>query len=81
MWGEGGVPQKRTIAYKGGRGQKIRKIGRTYYVHDPLSAHASTSNAVVKCLEEDSQKATNWFTENHMIANAEKFKAILIKKR
>ena len=46
-----------------------------------LSAHAKSVDKVVKCLESDSQKAIQWFTENHMIANAEKFKAIIIKKR
>ena len=45
-----------------------------------LSAHSRTITAVVKCLEEESSVAINWFTENHMIANPSKFKAILIKK-
>ena len=45
-----------------------------------LSAHSRTTIGVVKCLEEESDKAINWFTENHMIANPGKFKAILIRK-
>ena len=45
-----------------------------------LSTHSRDANEVVKCLEGESDKAIQWFTENHMIVNPGKFKAILIKK-
>ena len=45
-----------------------------------LSTHSRDANEVVKCLEGESEKAIQWFTENHMIVNPGKFKAILIKK-
>ena len=45
-----------------------------------LSAHSRTTDEVVNCLEKESNTATNWFIENHMIANPGKFKGILIKK-
>ena len=36
MWGRGGTTKAYDCVQGVGRGQKIRKIGRTYYVHDPL---------------------------------------------
>ena len=45
---------------------------------DTLSAHSRTES--LECLENESEKAINWFTNNHMIANPGKFKATLVKK-
>ena len=45
-----------------------------------LSAHSRATEEVVKCLEDESIVAIDWFTDNHMIANPGKFKAIIIKK-
>ena len=45
-----------------------------------LSAYASNLDSLIKKLEIDSDKAINWFTRNHMIANPDKFKAIIIQK-
>ena len=45
-----------------------------------LSSHAKTVEQLVENLEFDSDKAIKWFTENHMIANPDKFKAIIINK-
>ena len=45
-----------------------------------LSSHAKTIECLVQNLEHDSEKAIKWFTDNHMIANPDKFKAIVIKK-
>ena len=45
-----------------------------------LSGHAKTLEILINDLEYDSRRAIQWFTENHMIANPDKFKAIIIKK-
>ena len=45
-----------------------------------LSTHSRDPNEVVKCLEGESEKAIKWFTENHMIVNDGKFKAILLRQ-
>ena len=45
-----------------------------------LSSHAKSLDCLINNLETDSEKAINWFTENHMIANPDKFEAIIIKK-
>lgn len=45
-----------------------------------LSSHAKTVECLVENLESDSRKAINWFIDNHMIANPDKFKAIVIRK-
>ena len=45
-----------------------------------LDDHASSVNELVNSLENDSQKAIDWFKMNHMIANPDKFKAIIIEK-
>ena len=45
-----------------------------------LSSHAKTMDCLIQNLENDSEKAINWFGENHMIANPDKFKATVIKK-
>ena len=45
-----------------------------------LSAHSHITSEVIENLEKDSDIAINWFTDNHMIANPGKFKAIIIKK-
>ena len=45
-----------------------------------LSAHSHATCEVVECLENESDKAIDWFTDNHMIANPGKFKSILVKK-
>jgi hypothetical protein len=46
-----------------------------------LDDHASSTPELVNSLENDSQKAIDWFKTNHMIANPDKFKAIIIEKR
>ena len=43
-----------------------------------LIARASSTEEVVKCLEEDDANAIKWLSENHMIENPGKFKAIII---
>ena len=45
-----------------------------------LSRHAKTIECLIQYLENDSELAINWFLENHMIANPDKFKTIVIKK-
>jgi hypothetical protein len=45
-----------------------------------LSSHATSIERLIQNLENDSEKAINWFIENHMIANPDKFKAIIIHK-
>ena len=45
-----------------------------------LSAFSSNLDSLVEKLEGDSDKAITWFTNNHMIANPDKFKAIIIYK-
>ena len=45
-----------------------------------LDDHASSVPELVNSLEKDSQKAIDWFKINHMIANPDKFKAIIIEK-
>jgi len=51
-----------------------------YADDNTLDTHASTVPELVDSLEKDSQKAINWFKSNHMIANPDKFKAIIITK-
>ena len=46
-----------------------------------LSSHAKSLDSLISNLEADSDKAINWFTKNHMIANPDKFKAIIINKK
>ena len=46
-----------------------------------LDAHASSVTELVNSLEKDSQNAIDWFKINHMIANPDKFKAIIINKQ
>ena len=45
-----------------------------------LSASAGSVPSLINNLEKDSQKAIEWFQRNHMIANPDKFKAIIIEK-
>ena len=45
-----------------------------------LDDHASNVPDLVNSLENDSQRAIDWFKMNHMIANPDKFKAIIIEK-
>ena len=45
-----------------------------------LSAFAKNLSTLIEKLEHDSDKAIKWFTDNHMIANPDKFKAIIIQK-
>ena len=45
-----------------------------------LSAHAKTAEKVIEKLEQGANEAVDWLTENEMIANPDKFKAILINK-
>ena len=45
-----------------------------------LSAYADSMDSLIKKLEIDSDLAIKWFTRNHMIANPDKFKAIIIQK-
>jgi hypothetical protein len=46
-----------------------------------LDAHASSVTELVNSLEIDSQNLIDWFKINRMIANPDKFKAIIIDKR
>ena len=46
-----------------------------------LDGHASSVPELVNSLEIDSQKAIDWFQMNHMIANPNKFKVIIMDKR
>ena len=46
-----------------------------------LSTIANSIEKLVSDLEEDSGCATKWFKDNHMIANPDKFKAIIIDKK
>ena len=52
-----------------------------YADDNTLDDHASSVPELVDSLEKDSQKAIDWFKNNHMIANLDKFKAIMITKR
>ena len=45
-----------------------------------LSTFANSTEQLVFDLEEDSGRAIDWFKNNHMIANPEKFKAIIINR-
>ena len=45
-----------------------------------LSAFSDNLSSLVEKLECDSDKAIKWFTDNHMIANPDKFKAIILYK-
>ena len=45
-----------------------------------LEAHTSSVKELVNSLEKDSQNAIDWFKINYMIANPDKFKAIIINK-
>ena len=45
-----------------------------------LSTHVNSIEQLVLDLEEDSAKAIDWFKDNHMIANPDKFKAIIIDR-
>ena len=51
-----------------------------YADDNTLDDHASSIPELVDSLEKDSQKAIDWFKSNHMIANPDKFKAIIITK-
>ena len=52
-----------------------------YADDNTLDGHASSVSELVDILENDSQKAIDWFKSNHMIANPDKFKAIMITKQ
>ena len=45
-----------------------------------MSAHAKTEEDLIKKLEQGADEAVCWLEQNEMIANPDKFKAILIKK-
>ena len=45
-----------------------------------LSAFSDNLSSLIEKLEHDSDKAIKWFVNNHMIANPDKFKAIVIYK-
>ena len=51
-----------------------------YADDNTLDDHASSIPMLVDSLEKDSQKAIDWFKSNQMIANSDKFKAIIITK-
>jgi len=51
-----------------------------YADDNTLDDHASSIPMLVDSLEKDSQKAIDWFKSNQMIANPDKFKAIIITK-
>ena len=45
------------------------------------SSFAKTVSDLIKTLEEESRAAINWFSMNDMIANPDKFKAIILDKQ
>ena len=51
-----------------------------YADDNTISANAKTINELIEKLESESKNAIKWFTENNMIVNPEKFKAILINR-
>ena len=53
---------------------------RNFADDNTLDGHAQTQRELIDILERDSKKAINWFDENHMIANPDKFKGIIIHK-
>tara|TARA_B110001454_G_C12716814_1_gene432912 strand:- start:83 stop:3097 length:3015 start_codon:yes stop_codon:yes gene_type:complete len=53
---------------------------RNFADDNTLDGHASNQNELIENLEFDSKKAIKWFEDNHMIANPDKFKAIIIHK-
>ena len=46
-----------------------------------LSSFAKTVSDLIKTLEDESRAAINWFSMNHMIANPDKFKTIILDKQ
>ena len=46
-----------------------------------LSSFAKTVSDLIKTLEDESRAAINGFSMNHMIANPDKFKAIILDKQ
>ena len=46
-----------------------------------VSNVASNTNELISNLEDDSRRAIDWFKNNHMIANPDKFKVIIIDKK
>ena len=46
-----------------------------------LSSFTKTVSDLMKTLEDESRAAINWFSMNHMIANPDKFKAIILDKQ
>ena len=46
-----------------------------------VSSFAKTVSDSIKTLEDESRYAINWFSMNHMIANPDKFKAIILDKQ
>ena len=53
---------------------------RNFADDNTLDGHAQTQRELIDILEIDSKKAINWFDENHMIANPDKFKGIIVHK-
>ena len=51
-----------------------------YADDNTISANAKTINELIEKLESESKNAIKWFTENNMIVNPDKFKAILINR-
>jgi hypothetical protein len=53
-----------------------------YYADDNTLSYGSNSvDDVIETLEEQSDILINWFTENHMQANPDKFQAISIGRK
>ena len=46
-----------------------------------ITSFAKSVTNLIKILEDESKAAINWFSINHMIANPDKFKAIIFDKR
>ena len=51
-----------------------------YADDNTLSAFANSIPELLKILETDSEIAVNWFSENDMIANADKFQVMIINR-
>ena len=45
-----------------------------------MSAFANSISELLKILETDSEIALNWFSDNDMIANADKFQGMIINR-
>ena len=52
-----------------------------YADDNTISAFANTISELIKTLENESEIAIDWLNSNHMIANPDKFQAIIIDRK